>query len=89
MTKYAFFNGAIVPIDQAKVSVMTHTLNYGTGCFGGLRAYWNPEQEQLYAFRFVDHFRRFLNSAKLLLAELPYTAEELAAITLDLLRTEG
>lgn len=89
MTKYAFFNNEIVPIDQAKVSVMTHTLNYGTGCFGGLRAYWNPEQEQLYAFRFVDHFRRFLNSAKMLLAELPYSAEELAGITLDLLRTEG
>lgn len=89
MTKYAFFNDAIVPIDQAKVSVMTHTLNYGTGCFGGLRGYWNAEQEQLYAFRFVDHFRRFLNSAKILLAELPYSAEELAAITLELLRTEG
>ena len=31
--KYAFFNGEIVPIEQAKVSVMTNALNYGTGCF--------------------------------------------------------
>ena len=89
MTTYAFFDGAIVPIADAKVSVMTHGLNYGTGCFGGLRAYWNPEQEELYAFRHVDHYRRFLKSAKLLLAQVPYSAEELAEITRQLLRQEG
>jgi len=54
-TRYAFFEGAIVPIEQARVSVMTQTLNYGTGCFEGIRAYWNPEQEQLYVFRMREH----------------------------------
>ena len=39
MTKFAFFEGEIRPITEAKVGVMTHTLNYGTGCFGGLRGY--------------------------------------------------
>ena len=48
VTKYAFFQGEIVPIEQAKVSVMTHALNYGTACFGGLRGYWNEQDEQLY-----------------------------------------
>jgi len=37
VNRYAFFNGEIVPIEQAKVSVMTHALNYGTGCFEGIR----------------------------------------------------
>lgn len=49
--KFAFFEGKIVPIDEAKVSVMTTTLHYGTGCFGGLRAYWNEEKQELFAFR--------------------------------------
>jgi len=89
MTKFAYFNHAIVPIEQAKISVMTQTFNYGTGCFGGIRGYWNEEQETLYVFRIHDHFRRFLNSAKLLLMKLDYTPQALAAATLDLLAAEG
>jgi branched-chain amino acid aminotransferase len=89
MTQYAFFEGQIVPIEQAKISVMTHALNYGTACFGGLRGYWNEESEQLFVFRILDHYERLLNSGKLLMMDLPYAADELAGITLDLLRREG
>ena len=87
--KYAFFQGNIVPIEQAKVSVMTHAFNYGTGVFGGIRAYWNADEEQLYIFRPLDHFRRVLNSAKMLLMELPYTPEDMLGILRDLLRKEN
>jgi branched-chain amino acid aminotransferase len=89
MTQYAFFEGRIVPIGQAKVSVMTHALNYGTACFGGLRGYWNDDEEQLFVFRILDHYGRLLNSARLLRMDLPYSASEMADITLDLLRQEG
>jgi branched-chain amino acid aminotransferase len=89
VTKYAFFKGQIVPIEQAKVSVMTHALNYGTACFGGLRGYWNDDLEELFVFRIRDHFRRLLDSARLLLMSVPYSVEELAEITVDLLRKEG
>ncbi len=89
MTKYAFFQGQIVPIEQAKVSIMTHTFNYGTGAFAGIRGYWNAEQEQLYVFRILDHYRRFLNSGKFLLAQVDYTPEQLAEITVELLAKEG
>ncbi len=88
MTKYAFFEGEIRPIAEAKVSVMTQALNYGTACFGGIRGYWNESHGQLYVFRLHDHYRRFLNSTKLLLAQLPYTPDDLAAITVDLLARE-
>jgi branched-chain amino acid aminotransferase len=71
------------------VSVMNHTFNYGTGAFGGLRAYWNEDEEQLFLFRPLDHFRRFLNSARLLQMRLDHTPEDLAEVTLELLRTEG
>jgi len=89
MTKYAFFEGETRPISDAKVSVMTQSLNYGTGCFGGIRGYWNADQEQLYVFRLLDHYTRFLNSAKILLATHPYTNRQLADITIDLLAREG
>lgn len=88
MTKYAYFEGSIRPIDEARISVMTHALHYGTGWFGGLRGYWNAEREQLYVFRLADHYRRFLNSGKILLAHLDATAEQLGEITLELLRRE-
>jgi branched-chain amino acid aminotransferase len=86
---YAYFEGKIVPIEEAKVSVMTHTLHYGTGAFGGIRAYWNDQAEELYIFRPLDHFKRVLNSAKLLLMDLPYTPESMLDILLELLRKEN
>lgn len=86
---YAYYRGEIVPFEQATVSVMNHTLNYGTGAFAGLRGYWNEDEEQLFVFRPLDHFRRFLNSAKLLMFELDETPESLTAALLELLRTEG
>lgn len=88
-TNYAFFQGQIVPIEQAKVSVMTHALHYGTACFGGIRAYWNEQQEQLYIFRLEDHIKRFLSSAGLLLMNLPYSAQQLRDAVVELLRLEG
>lgn len=87
--RYAFFKGKIVPIEQAKVSIMTHALNYGTGCFEGIRAYWNPQEEELLVFRLKEHYQRLLRSAGLLLIRLPYSAQELCELTLELLRKEG
>lgn len=88
-TNYAFFQGQIVPIEQAKVSVMTHALHYGTACFGGIRAYWNEQAEQLYVFRLEDHIKRFISSASLLLMKLPYSPEHLRDVVVELLRREG
>jgi branched-chain amino acid aminotransferase len=89
LPKYAYFRGRVVPYSEAKVGVMTHAFNYGTGCFGGMRAYWNSDEEQLFLFRAHDHFRRFLNSARLLWMELGITQEDLLEVALELLRAEG
>lgn len=89
MPKYAFFKGAFVPIEDAKVSIMTHAFNYGTGCFEGIRAYWNSEEEQLFVFRLLEHFQRLLRSCKILHIRLPYSAEALCDLLVELLRREG
>lgn len=82
----AFFRGQIVPLAEANVSITTHALNYGTGCFEGIRAYWNEDREQLFVLKMRDHYRRFLNSCRLVRIECPYTLDELCDTTLQLLR---
>jgi branched-chain amino acid aminotransferase len=89
MPKFAYFEGQIVPIAEAKISIMTHGFNYGTGCFEGIRAYWNESHEQLYVFRMREHYERLHRSARILLISLSQSAEEMGEITLDLLRQEG
>lgn len=89
LPKFAFFGGKIVPYAEAKVGVLTHALNYGTAAFGGMRAYWNPDDEELNIFRPLDHFQRFLNSSRLIMIELEYTPQELTDLTVELLRAEG
>jgi branched-chain amino acid aminotransferase len=89
LPKFAFFKGCIVPYHEAKVGVLTHTFNYGTGVFGGVRAYWNGDEEELFIFRPQDHYQRFLESAKLLLMELPYSGDDMVQFTIDLLKMEN
>src|SRR5215831_5019867 len=86
---YAFFKGRVVPYSDAKVGVLTHALNYGTAVFGGLRGYWNDKEKQLFVFRPSDHFKRFLQSAKLLNMELPYSPDDLTRAVSELLRVEA
>jgi len=86
---YAYFEGEIVPYGEAKVGILVHALNYGTAAFGGLRGYWNEEDEQLYLFRAGDHFRRLMNSAKLLTMEFDKSPADLIHITKELLQKEG
>ncbi len=88
LPNFAFFKGRIVPYSEAKVGVLTHTLNYGTGIFGGLRGYWSETEGQLFLFRPHDHFRRFLESANLLLMKFPYAEDQLTRFTMDLLKAE-
>jgi branched-chain amino acid aminotransferase len=84
MMDYAFFEGRIVPFEDAKVSIGTHALQYGTGAFAGIRGYLDQDGETINIFRLVDHTTRLLNSGKLLRAELPFTPETLAETIAEL-----
>jgi branched-chain amino acid aminotransferase len=87
--KYAFFEGRIVPMEEAKVSVMTHAFNYGTGVFEGLRGYWNEEKEEIYVVLIREHYRRFLRNTNMLFIDVPHSADELTDITLELIRKQN
>ena len=85
----AFFRGKIVPLAEAKVSVMTHALHYGTAVFEGIRGNWNEAQGKMYIFRMREHYERFLQGARIMMLDLPYTADDLCSITVDLVQGCG
>lgn len=78
---YCFFKGQIMPLAEANVNISTHALNYGTGCFEGIRAYWNAQEGQLYVLKALEHYQRLLLSCRILKINLPYNAEELVERT--------
>jgi branched-chain amino acid aminotransferase len=86
---WAFFRGEFVPLRDANVNVMTHGFNYGTAVFEGIRAYWNADEEQLFALELLAHYRRIKASGRLLMMEVRQSAEELAELTVELLRRDG
>jgi branched-chain amino acid aminotransferase len=86
---WAFFRGEFVPLREANINVMTHGFNYGTGVFEGIRAYWNGDEEQLFALELIAHYERIRNSARLLMMDVKQSAQELADITVELLRRDG
>jgi branched-chain amino acid aminotransferase len=89
LPNYAYFEGKIIPYQNAKIGVMTHALNYGTAAFGGIRGYWNQEEEQLFIFRPQDHIQRLLHSARMLCMEFDLTPDDITRIIQDLVRAEG
>ena len=86
---WAFFRGEFVPLREANINVMTHAFNYGTAVFEGIRAYWNADEEQLFALELIAHYTRIRSSAALLMMEVRQSPEELAEITVELLRRDG
>ncbi|MCH8865085.1 MAG: branched-chain amino acid transaminase [Chloroflexi bacterium] len=86
MPSYAYFKNEIIPLADAKISVMTSALHYGTAVFEGIRGNWNAEHKQIYLFRLKEHYQRLLNGCKVLKIKLPYTVDDLCRMTVELAR---
>lgn len=84
--KELFMNGKFIPAEQGVISVRTHGFAYGTGCFEGIRGYWNEKDQQTYLFRLREHYERLLRSCKILYITLPYTVDQLIDISVELVR---
>ena len=74
-----WMDGELVPWDEAKVHILTHTLHYGNGVFEGIRAYETDRGPAV--FRLTPHIERLHNSAKILFIEMPYSVDELIQAT--------
>jgi branched-chain amino acid aminotransferase len=89
MNATLFMNGEFISEEQGVVPVRTHALSYGTGCFEGIRGYWDEQAGQVYLFRAREHFARLHDSCRILQIALPYTVEALIAIAGELVRRNG
>src|SRR2546430_559340 len=87
--KVIFMNGEFIPAEQGVIPIRTHAFSYGTGCFEGIRGYWNEEDQQVYLFRIREHYERLLRSCKILQISLPYSVEQLVDISIELIRRNG
>jgi branched-chain amino acid aminotransferase len=86
---YVFYQGQILEEDKVSISVRCKAFNYGLACFEGIRAYWDEDSQQLYAFRLREHYERFLQSCKTLYIKLPYSADDLCKWTIELLKANN
>ncbi|TGN20319.1 branched-chain amino acid transaminase [Leptospira idonii] len=82
----SYFEGKIVPSSDAKISIQTHAFQYGTAVFGGIRGYYNSKKNNLFVFRLLDHYKRLVNSTKIMQLQFDKTPEQLVEITLQLLK---
>ena len=70
-----WFKGEIINVNDAKINVLAPTSQFGLNVFEGIPCYWNEEQKQLYAFRLHDHYKRLLQSSKLIQMKCQYDEE--------------
>ena len=81
---FIWLDGELVPWQDAKVHVLTHTLHYGMGVFEGVRAYETDRGPAV--FRLQDHTDRFFNSAHILNMKLPFNKEQINEAHLSAIR---
>jgi branched-chain amino acid aminotransferase len=81
-----YFEGAWVPMREAKVSIMTHAFMYGTATFEGIRAYWNPDQRRLYGVKIREHVERIRQSCRILLMNDVPSVDELSRLIVETVR---
>jgi len=84
-----YFEGAFVPMRDAKVSIMTHAFMYGTATFEGIRAYWNEEQGRLYGLKIREHVERIRQSCRILLMDDIPPVDELIRLIVETTRRNG
>jgi branched-chain amino acid aminotransferase len=82
-----WMNGQMVPQEEARVSVLTHALHYGTSIFEGIRAYDTPQGPAI--FRLGEHVERLFHSAKVLMMEIPFTPQEISQAIKQVVRENG
>ncbi len=86
---YAYFQGKVVPIEDAKISIMTHALHYGTAVFEGIRGNWNADDGCHYLFRMREHFERLALSSRIMMLDMKPTVDELCEVAVEIVERSG
>lgn len=86
MSEFVYLDGKYIEKAKATIPVMTHAFLYGTSVFEGIRAYYNPEEDQMYAFRVREHMERLINSCKIMHMHPDTDVDKLCEIVKTLLK---
>ena len=84
--KYLWWSGSLVEWDQATVHISNLAWSAISAVFEGIRAYWNPESEQLHVFHLDAHLKRLFQSMKIMRMTSPFSKGELVEAMVGLLR---
>ena len=86
-SEYIWFNGQLVPWDEAQVHVAVHALHYGSSIYEGIRAYKTDDGPAIFCL--APHIDRLFNSAKIYRMEVPFTKEEVSQAIVDTVKANG
>ena len=86
-SKFIWFNGNIVPWNDAKIHVMSHVLHYGSGVFEGIKCYAAEEGPAI--FRLDDHIHRLFESANKYQIQIPFSVDDIINATIETVRING
>ena len=84
-SKNIWFNGRLVPFDEAKIHVLSHCVHYGTGVFEGIKCYNTPNGPAV--FKLNEHMERLHQSANNYNMKISHTVDELCSGTLNLIKS--
>ena len=79
-----WFDGELVPWDEAKVHVLSHVMHYGSSIFEGIRCYETEGGPAV--FRLNAHLRRMFDSCRVYRMDIPFTRDALADAILETIR---
>ena len=82
-------DGRIVRGDEAVFPIHSPAGKYGLNVFEGFRGYWSEECNEIFVFRCADHYRRLLESARMIWIPAPWQPDELLAHMLEVARANG
>lgn len=82
-----WFNGQLIPHEEASVHVLSHVLHYGSSVFEGIRCYETDRGSGI--FRLREHMRRLYDSAKIYRMDVPYSLEELEDAIIETIQDSG
>lgn len=87
--RYVWFNGRILPYDQARIHVQSAAMKFGAAVYEGLRGYWNADARELYVFRQDAHIQRLGQSLKLMRMDAPFTPAQMRDAVLEVLQANN
>lgn len=84
--RFIWLNDKITPLSEATINVLSPTSQFGANVFEGIRCYWNEKDNQLYAFKLKDHYKRLKNSVKMIRFEDKYSVDEMKKGLIDVIK---